>query len=261
MAKDLSEEDGLSEACNRGQKTSCRPENKVEWVVTEPAAFNSIEDVQSENPIDTSKAVNDALSDQQLMNQVPAESLPNKASEDESRNTILSYISPKTKATRKGLAGRGIVATEKIAKDDLVCIWGGKIFNSEELAKLSDSHKHYILQIDEHLFVAPPAPDQVDAAEFFNHSCGPNLGFKGQMALVALRDIMPGEELTFDYAMSETYDQKFECRCGSIFCRKEILGTDFQLPQLRKRYRGYFSAWIERKHQILRKSLPKLKAV
>ena len=36
---------------------------------------------------------------------------------------------------------------------------------------------------------------------FVNHSCAPNMGFNGQVVLVAMRDVEPGEELTFDWAM------------------------------------------------------------
>ena len=40
------------------------------------------------------------------------------------------------------------------------------------------------------------------------------------------RDIEPGEEITYDYATSETYYLKFkECRCDSPHCRK-ILSVD-----------------------------------
>ncbi|HTQ89004.1 MAG TPA: SET domain-containing protein [Streptosporangiaceae bacterium] len=33
---------------------------------------------------------------------------------------------------------------------------------------------------------------------FINHSCEPNVGFAGNIVLVAMRDISPGEELTTD---------------------------------------------------------------
>jgi SET domain-containing protein len=33
---------------------------------------------------------------------------------------------------------------------------------------------------------------------FINHSCEPNVGFAGNVVLVAMRDISPGKELTTD---------------------------------------------------------------
>ncbi len=36
---------------------------------------------------------------------------------------------------------------------------------------------------------------------FMNHSCNPNVGYKGQITFVAMRNIRTGEELAFDWAM------------------------------------------------------------
>jgi D-alanine-D-alanine ligase-like ATP-grasp enzyme len=57
-----------------------------------------------------------------------------------------------------------------------------------------------------------------------NHSCDPNTKFDG-LNVVAKRDILPGEELTLDYA--EFLDQNmepFECNCGTKNCRGLITG-------------------------------------
>ena len=42
-----------------------------------------------------------------------------------------------------------------------------------------------------------------DIARFMNHSCEPNAGLSGQVVLVAMRDIRDGEEILYDYAMSD----------------------------------------------------------
>jgi hypothetical protein len=41
---------------------------------------------------------------------------------------------------------------------------------------------------------------------FINHSCDPNVGFAGDIVLVAMRDIRQGEELTADYALFDDYE-------------------------------------------------------
>jgi hypothetical protein len=41
---------------------------------------------------------------------------------------------------------------------------------------------------------------------FINHSCEPNVGLSGNTALVAMRDIGPGEELTTDFALLDDHD-------------------------------------------------------
>lgn len=109
------------------------------------------------------------------------------------------------------------------------------------------------LQIDEGLY--PLTAEEKEPNDCFNHSCDPNLGFLGQVGLVAMSDIEAGEEVTFDYAMSdgEPYDE-FDCYCGLSNCRKKITGSDSKLPELWKRYNGYFSPYLARRIKTLRKS-------
>jgi uncharacterized protein len=75
--------------------------------------------------------------------------------------------------------------------------------------------------------------------------------------LVALRDIKAGEELTFDYAMSDgsPYDE-FECCCGSANCRKKVTGNDWKLPGLWEKYKGYFSPYLARRIKSLSATSP-----
>lgn len=161
---------------------------------------------------------------------------------------LQSYIHPAADVHTSERAGTGVFANAPISKGEVVAMWGGVVYQQDAYERLSRELKHYLLQIDEHLYIGPSSMETVDKAEYFNHSCEPNLGFRGQIALVAMRDIMAGEELTFDYAMAETYDQEWTCNCGSRLCRQDILGTDHELPTLRHRYRGYFSAWLANKH-------------
>jgi SET domain-containing protein len=82
---------------------------------------------------------------------------------------------------------------------------------------------------------------------FINHSCEPNVGFAGNILLVAMRDIDPGEELTTDYALFDDYDGEMQCRCGTASCRGTIGGRDWQRPELQRRYGNYFSWYLLRR--------------
>lgn len=158
-----------------------------------------------------------------------------------------SYLTPRANV-REGLSGRGVFTTAEIKKDEIVAMWGGKVYTVEQLSELPETLQHYALQIDQALYIAPDSEESIDDAEFFNHSCGPNCGIRGQVALVAMRDIAIGEELTFDYSMAEAFEQSFQCSCDSSLCRDRIRASDHNLPDLRKRYKGYFSSWLEKKH-------------
>jgi uncharacterized protein len=56
-----------------------------------------------------------------------------------------------------------------------------------------------------------------------------------------MRNIEPGEELTIDYAMQESYRFAFDCVCKSRTCRKKLTPDDWKIEDLQKRYDGYFS--------------------
>ena len=69
-----------------------------------------------------------------------------------------------------------------------------------------------------------------DGGRWMNHSCAPNcagtaLGFE-----VALRDILPGEQLTNDYqTLALNAAEGFTCRCGAPSCRGEITAGEGKL--------------------------------
>jgi hypothetical protein len=69
-----------------------------------------------------------------------------------------------------------------------------------------------------------------------------------------MRDIKIGEEVCFDYAMSDTmpYDE-FNCGCGAVTCRGTVGGNDWQKPELQKRYAGFFAPHVQRKIDAQRK--------
>jgi hypothetical protein len=73
------------------------------------------------------------------------------------------------------------------------------------------------------------------------------VGFAGNIVLVAMRDIDPGEELTTDYALFDDDDGEMECRCGTASCRGTIGGRDWQRPELQRRYGNYFSWYLLRR--------------
>ena len=60
-----------------------------------------------------------------------------------------------------------------------------------------------------------------------NHSCDPNASFNEEGILVALRDIAPGKEITFDYLRHPipASPWNFECHCQSENCIGWIVVT------------------------------------
>jgi uncharacterized protein len=159
---------------------------------------------------------------------------------------VSSYLSPKTvKGKASGIDGRGLTAVEPIARDELVAIKGGHIVDTATLRSLSDRLQNSDIQIaDDFHLVALDESEYERVMLFLNHSCEPNAGFAGNVLIVAMRDIAVGEEITTDYALFDDWDGSMPCRCGSTSWRGVVGGKDWRLPELQRKYGGYFSSYL-----------------
>lgn len=163
----------------------------------------------------------------------------------------VSYLSPKLVARanlEKG--GMGVFAREPVFAGELLVVWSGELFTSATLATLPSLRRQRSIQIEEDLYMVPTRIGE--SADFVNHSCNPNAGIEGQIGLRAMRDIAVGEEICYDYAMSDgsPYDE-FVCGCGTLNCRQRITGEDWRQPELQARYAGWFSPYLQRRiHQL-----------
>lgn len=81
------------------------------------------------------------------------------------------------------------------------------------------------------------------AARYVNHSCEPNceaVEEGGRVFIASLRDLAPGEELTYDYNVAppsplpRDWRRRYACRCGAPRCR----GTMLTRPVARRRPRS-----------------------
>ena len=159
---------------------------------------------------------------------------------------ISSHITPKArKGAASSIEGRGLVAIEPVAAGELVAIKGGHIVTTAVLQSLPERLQNSDVQIaDGFHLVALEEAEYEPVMLFINHSCEPNVGFAGNIVLVAMRDISPGEELTTDYALFDDYDGSMQCRCGTPSCRRTIDGRDWQRPDLQSKYGSYFSSYL-----------------
>ena len=157
-----------------------------------------------------------------------------------------SWLSPLATCRSAGIKGLGVFAVEAISAGTTVAGFGGCVVDRAELDTLDEKYRTHSLQIDDDLFIVSELP--FDDADYVNHSCDPNCGIIGSVLLVTMRDVAVGEELCFDYAMTDTDDyDEFECSCSSPSCRGTITGADWRAPEMRERYRGWRSAYIERR--------------
>lgn len=117
------------------------------------------------------------------------------------------------------IEGVGFFAKIAFKAGDIVADYGSKIISVTEAEEIFANGSDYILQVSNSEFLDL----HEEEARFINHSCNPNAAFlKEPGKLIALRDIVPGEEVTFDYSANENTYFKMKCLCGETNCRKEI---------------------------------------
>ena len=172
------------------------------------------------------------------------------------RHKMSSYLSNKVKVSPSETSGKGLFADQKIDKNELIADYSlglGKYVSAQEADILFDSGQDHMIQVDDDLFFAATHEGEFEDSDLVNHSCEPNCGVEGKLKIVAMRDIEPGEEITFDYAMSESSDYKIACNCGKSACRGIITGNDWKIKELQKKYTGYFSDYLQ--HRITNQAL------
>ena len=161
----------------------------------------------------------------------------------------LSYRSPKTEVGTSPIHGRGLFAAADIARDEVVAVKGGYIIDGKVLREqVTPSLGPVEIQIGEDLYItAVTAQEREGSMLYSNHSCDANLGIRGEITFVAMRNIAAGEELTHDWCMTDDGDYILSCNCRAAGCRGKLTGKDWQKPELQKKYAGYFSAYLQRK--------------
>lgn len=157
------------------------------------------------------------------------------------------WINPKIEIKETINRGKGMFAKELILKGEDVIIWGGNYVNKEQAEKGKEKGK-LVMQFDDNLFSIEDRGES--DAYFINHSCDPNTWMKDTFTIEAMKDINIGEELTVDYAMFETNEDKiskWKCQCGSENCRNIITGQDWRLSEIQEKYKDHFIPFINKK--------------
>lgn len=155
----------------------------------------------------------------------------------------VNWLTDRAVARPAGGKGWGSFATEPISKGDTVVAFGGWVVPRQVLATVSADRQSRSIQIDDELYLV--AGETPEPGDMLNHSCEPNCGLLGATILVAMRDIEPGEELCFDYAMCDASDyDEFSCLCGQPTCRGVVTGSDWRDTVIQAKYMGYFSPYL-----------------
>jgi SET domain-containing protein len=133
------------------------------------------------------------------------------------------------------LHGAGAFALQPIPAKTKIVEYVGERLNDRQVEerygteRLDNPHT-FLFWVREDLYV--DAAVGGNDARFINHSCDPNCEVEieeDRIFIYAIRDIAPGEELTYDYSLdveekpTPELCQVFACRCGAASCRGTML--------------------------------------
>jgi uncharacterized protein len=136
------------------------------------------------------------------------------------------------------IEGTGLFAGRAFDEGETVIVLGGTVIDDAELARPTP---HSSLAVGEGVNLTQ-ADD--DPAQYGNHSCDPNLWLADEITIATRRLVEAGEELTIDYATFSVVSWQMDCHCGAASCRDVVTGDDWRRPDLRERYVGRFSPFI-----------------
>jgi Proteins containing SET domain len=131
--------------------------------------------------------------------------------------------------------GTGGFARVHIAAGTTVAEYVGEKITKEESLRRCEADNHYIFDWDEQFDLDGNV--EWNLARFINHSCSPNCEAQwdgDHIWIVAIRDIEPGEELTFNYGYDLEDYKDHPCRCGSPKCVGYIVAEELQEELARK---------------------------
>ena len=137
---------------------------------------------------------------------------------------------------RAGRKGWGLRPLQDLEKGQFVIEYTGEVVTEEESARRREAYA--AAGVRHMYFMSLSSGELIDACQkgnvsrFFNHSCDPNceiqkwnVGGEVRIGFFALREIPPGQELTFDYNFERftQNDKPMRCHCGAKNC-KGVLG-------------------------------------
>ena len=129
---------------------------------------------------------------------------------------------------RSAIHGTGGFARRSIPAGTTVIEYvGEKITKAESLVRC-EANNEYIFTLDDDFDLDGNVPWNL--ARFLNHSCAPNCEAEleaGRILIIATRDIVAGEELTFNYGYDLADYRDHPCRCGSAECVGFIVAGEF----------------------------------
>ena len=113
--------------------------------------------------------------------------------------------------------GLGLFATAPIAKGAFIAEYKGRLVGNEEAEELEARNSRYLYEINSRWTL--DGSSRRNVARYANHSCRPNAEsdvVKRKVILRAIKNIKPGDEITYDYGRDyfDAFLKRIGCKCA-----------------------------------------------
>jgi SET domain-containing protein len=151
----------------------------------------------------------------------------------------------------RSFTGLGLFATRAIKKRTRLAEYTGPILDLEAAERAERRGNRYLYEVSTHRTI--DGTGRRNIARYFNHSCNPNaesLIWRGRVFIRTLRNIKPGEEITYDYGTDylKYVIGRSNCKCSR--CRRRRAKRARELRALKMRR----AARLKRQRRAKRKS-------
>ena len=123
----------------------------------------------------------------------------------------------------RSATGLGLFATVSIDKGAFIIAYNGRRISNAKAARLEARGARYLYEINSRWTI--DGSSRRNIARYANHSCRPNAEsdvVKGKVILRAIKNIKPGDEITYDYG--EEYFELFlelrGCKCAKCVVQR-----------------------------------------
>ena len=131
-------------------------------------------------------------------------------------------LAPGLAINESAIQGRGCFSVAEFRRGRKIAEYTGEKITNAEAKRRAGRRKLRICAINNRWSL--DGSRRGNGTHYINHSCQPNAYMKilyDHILFIALRDIMPGEEITIDYE-STLHSNKKRCTCGAPLCRGTI---------------------------------------
>jgi len=144
--------------------------------------------------------------------------------------------------------GLGLFATRPIRKRARIAEYKGRLLGTKEANRLEARGNRYLYELNSRWTI--DGTPRSNIARYFNHSCNPNAevyDVKHRVFIRTLRNIKPGEEITYDYGIDYLKNVIGRSNCKCSRCRRRRAKRARELRALRQRRRARLARKRRRK--------------